>query len=67
MSHGMYAGVYANVTRDDRPLAKGWAISENGVFGTWLVRIEVGLLLTYAKLTGPGARFWWCRRGAVPT
>ena len=41
----------------DRPLAKGWAISENPVFGTWLMRIEAGLLLTYAKVTGPGARF----------
>ena len=40
------------------PLAKGWAISENPVFGTWLVRIEAGLLLTYAKVTGPGAPFW---------
>ena len=49
------------------PLAKGWAISENPVFGTWLVRIEAGLLLTYAKVTGPGAPFWWCRREAIPT
>ena len=40
----------------DRPLAKGWAILENPVFGTWLMRIEAGLLLTYAKVTGAGAR-----------
>ena len=43
----------------DRPLAKGWAISENPVFGTWLMRIEAGLLLTYAKVTRGGLRFWW--------
>jgi len=37
----------------DRPLAKGWAISENGDSGTWLVRIEAGLFshLQYAKVT----------------
>ena len=43
----------------DCPLAKGWAISENLVFGTQLVRTEAGLLLTYAKVTGGGLRFWW--------
>ena len=43
----------------DRPLAKGWAILENPVFGTWLMRIEAGLLLTYAKVTRGGLRFWW--------
>ena len=41
----------------DRLLAKGWAVSENLVFGTWFVRIEAGLLLTYAKVTGAGPRF----------
>ena len=43
----------------DRPLAKGRAILENGVSGTLLVRIEArieaGLLLTYAEVTGPGS------------
>jgi hypothetical protein len=47
------------MTANDRPLAKGWAISENPVFGTWLMRIEAGLLLTYAKVTRGGLRFWW--------
>ena len=52
---------YSNISiaAEDRPLAKGWAISENPVFGTWLMRIEAGLLLTYAKVTGGGLRFWW--------
>ena len=53
---GLHSGMQFRGTWD-RPLAKGWAISENPVFGTWLMRIEAGLLLTYAKVTGPGARF----------
>ena len=49
----------ASVLVSDRPLAKGRAILENGVSGTLLVRIEArieaGLLLTYAEVTGPGS------------
>ena len=48
------------------PWLKGGQIRKT-VFGTYLVRIEAGLLLTYAKVTGGGLRFWWCRRGAIPT
>ena len=29
------------------------------VFCPYLMRIEAGLLLTYAKVTGGGLRFWW--------
>ena len=29
--------------------------------GSCASSIEAELLLTYAKVTGPGAPFWWCR------
>ena len=46
----------------------GCAIWVNPASGPYLVCIEAGLPLAFAKVTGGGPRFqWWCRRGPIPT
>ena len=48
-------------------VAKGGQLSKGDVFWPYLMRIETGLLLTYAKVTGAWRRFWWSSRGGIPT
>ena len=57
LNRGLGEAAKIDLSTVDQSLAKGGQFSKGDVFWPYLMRIEAGLLLTYAKVTGAWRRF----------